>query len=327
MIPASRLDLPDRPRDQVSNRLHNAALIIAMLIVQPALSAEPVAPLPPLTDPATHETLTGKFVWGDLFTSDVELSRAFYERLFGWQWVVISEPPSSYGMLYAHGVPVAGIVHRAPTTGTAGYGRWVHYVSVEEVAAAQQLTQRRGGRVLLARQQVLDRGEFAVVADPDSAIFGLMHSSSGDPGDYRVTTGEWLWYQLFTRDPATAAGFYKSLVGYSVSDRPDSHDIVDLVLASSGYARASIGALSKESKASPTWVGFIRVADVGTITARVRELGGEVLYESATESSDLAIIADPNGATLGLLKWDYPVLEPEQPVAPESPDPVVAGQR
>jgi hypothetical protein len=311
----------------VSNRLHTAALIIAMLVAQPALSAEQIAPLPPLTDPATHETLTGKFVWGDLFTSDVELSRAFYERLFGWQWVVISEPPRTYGMLYADGVPVAGIVHRAPTTGTAGYGRWVHYISVEDVSAAQQLTQRRGGRVLLSRQQILDRGEFAVVADPDSAIFGLMRSSSGDPGDYRVAVGEWLWYQLFARDPSTAAGFYKSLVGYSASDRQDSHDIVDLVLASTGYARASIGALSKESKASPTWVGFIRVADVGATTAKVRELGGEVLYESATQISDLAIIADPNGATLGLLKWDYSVLEPEQAVDPESPEPIVAVQR
>jgi hypothetical protein len=309
------------------NRLNTAALIISMLVVRPALGVEQTAPLPPLTEPPTHEVLTGKFVWGDLFTSDVELSRAFYEQLFGWQWVVISEPPRSYGMLYADGVPVAGIVHRAPTTGTAGYGRWVHYISVADVSASQQLTQRRGGRVLLTRQQGLDRGEFAVVADPDSAIFGLMRSSSGDPGDYRVAVGEWLWYQLFTRDPATAAGFYKSLVGYSASDRPDSHNIVDLVLASSGYARASIGALSKESEASPTWVGFIRVADVGTLTARVRELGGEVLYESATEISDLAIVADPNGATLGLLKWDYPVLEPEPAADPESQDPVVAGQR
>jgi predicted enzyme related to lactoylglutathione lyase len=305
--------------------LRGAALILAILIGRPALGVEPTAPgspLPPLTEPPTHEVLTGKFVWGDLFTSDVELSRAFYERLLGWQWVVVSEPPRSYGMLYADGVPVAGIVHRAPTTGSAGYGRWVHYVSVEDVSAAQQLTERSGGRVLLNRQQVADRGEFAVVADPDSAIFGLMRSTSGDPGDYRVAVGEWLWYQLFTRNPTTAAGFYKSLAGYSASDRPDSHNIVDLVLASTGYARASIGALSEESKASPTWVGFVRVAEVGPITARVRELGGEVLYESTTDVSDIAIIADPNGATLGLLQWDYP----EQSADPESSDPVVAAQ-
>ena len=119
--------------------LRSAVLIIAMMVVRPALGAEPTtprSPLPPLTEPPTHEVLTGKFVWGDLFTSDVELSRAFYERLFGWQWVVISEPPRSYGMLYADGVPVAGIVHRPPATGTAGYGRWVHYVSVEDVSTA-----------------------------------------------------------------------------------------------------------------------------------------------------------------------------------------------
>jgi hypothetical protein len=315
----------------MSNRLHTAALIIAMSIVQPALPAEQTAPLPPLTEPSTDEVLTGKFVWGDLFTSDVELSRTFYEQLFGWQWELISKPPRTYGMFYADGIAVAGIVHRAPITGTAGYGRWVHYVSVEDVSAAQQLTQRRGGRVLLTRQQILDRGEFAVVADPDDAIFGLMRSSSGDPGDYRAAVGEWLWFQLFTRDPVSAARFYKSLAGYSASEREDSHDIVDLVLASTGYARASIGALSDESKASPTWVGFIRVADVSAITARVRELGGEVLYESTVQVSDLAIIADPNGATLGLLRWDYPSepqSEPEsrETTVPDAPDSIIGSR-
>ena len=308
------------------NPFHTGALIIAMLFAWPALGVEataPVSPLPPLTEPPTHEVLIGKFVWGDLFTSDVELSRAFYEQLFGWQWVVVRQPPRSYGMLYADGIPVAGIVHRAPASGSAGYGRWVHYISVADVSAAQQLTQRRGGRVLLTRQQVAERGEFAVVADPDSAIFGLMRSTSGDPGDFRVAVGEWLWYQLFTRNPTIAAGFYESLIGYSTSDRPDSHDIVDLVLASTGYARASIGALSEDSKASPTWVGFIRVAEVGPITAKVRELGGEVLYESTSDVSDIAIIADPNGATLGLLQWEYP----EEPVDPEAVDPIVAAER
>ena len=106
-----------------------------------------------------------------------------------------------------------------------------------------------------------------MVADPDSAILGFMRSISRDPGDYRVAIGEWLWYQLFTRDPATAVGFYKSLAGYSAADRRDSYEIVDLVLASTGYARASIGSLSEDSKANPTWVGFIRVADVGVLTA------------------------------------------------------------
>lgn len=209
-------------------------------------------------------------------------------------------------MLYAGDTAVAGIVLRASPSGTEGYGRWVHYMSVEDVDGAEALIRRRGGRVLLAPQDIADRGDFAVVADPsDDAVFGLLRSTSGDPGDYRAEPGEWMWFQLFSRDAAAAATFYRSLVGYTVYDREDTPDIVDLLLERDGYSRASIGTLADRSDEAPAWLGFVRVADVVALVPRVRELGGEILYQSSGDRGDVAIIADPNGATLGLLRWQY----------------------
>ena len=48
-------------------------------------------PLPPLNDPAADEHLPGKFVWADLFTSDLPGARRFYGELFGWESADLSE--------------------------------------------------------------------------------------------------------------------------------------------------------------------------------------------------------------------------------------------
>jgi hypothetical protein len=40
--------------------------------------------VPSLTADPTKEQLTGKFVWYDLFTHDLQSVKIFYQELFGW---------------------------------------------------------------------------------------------------------------------------------------------------------------------------------------------------------------------------------------------------
>ena len=46
--------------------------------------------------------------WADLWTSDVERSRAFYAELFGWEALPPSPEFGGYFMFARDGVPVAG---------------------------------------------------------------------------------------------------------------------------------------------------------------------------------------------------------------------------
>ncbi|MGB5623571.1 MAG: hypothetical protein WBN65_13845, partial [Gammaproteobacteria bacterium] len=57
-------------------------------------------PLPPVTTEASGEYLPGKIIWADLFSSNVETSRNFYQQLFGWEWREIKPQPEGYGMFY-----------------------------------------------------------------------------------------------------------------------------------------------------------------------------------------------------------------------------------
>ena len=60
-----------------------------------------------------------------LFTNDVERARHFYQRVFGWDWRVVTHQPHHYGLLYNDGVAVAGIAYRGATDGEGEYGRWL----------------------------------------------------------------------------------------------------------------------------------------------------------------------------------------------------------
>ena len=264
-------------------------------------------PLPPLTDPPTGEHLPGKFVWADLFSSDTEKSRSFYEQVFGWEWKAVKQPPKPYGIFYLDEMPVAGLAHRASPDDGDDYGRWVHYISAKDVAATEKAVLQRKGRALLSHRSFADRGDFAILGDLESVPFGIMRSSSGDPGDYRAEPGEWIWHELFTRDTEQAIRFYSELFGYEPQADSRHPEIMQYLLKSQDYLRAGVGTLASDSEAAPAWLGYIRVENIDAALQRARAHGGNVLLAPKPEIADggLAIITDPTGATIGLLQWDY----------------------
>ena len=79
------------------------------------------------------------------------------------------------------------------------------------------------------------------------------------------------------------------------------------LLVTQGYARASIVAIPpNRPDTRPGWLGYIRVAEVGSTVALAEQLGGRVLVAPRPELFDgkVALIADPSGAAFGVLQWD-----------------------
>ena len=277
------------------------AIVAAVLaFLQPSFAAE----LPALSDPPTGVALPGKFVWADLFTSDYNRSRDFYVDLFGLEWRPLVEGSEPYGLFYLDGVPVAGLVYRKAPDGNETYGRWIHYISVPDVAAAETLMVNRGGKQVLDIQSYARRGDFAIVAGPDGALVGLMRSSSGDPGDYRAEPGDFIWRELFTANVDESAKLYAALCNCSAYPRDDAPG--HYLLESQNYLRAGISPLVDPTDA-PGWLGFVRVSDIAAVTRRAEELGGKVILAPTDDIADgtLAVIRDPAGGYLGLLSWSY----------------------
>ncbi len=265
-------------------------------------------PLPPLSDPATNQHIPGKVVWADLFTSDVDRAAAFYQEVFGWTWHPVTREPQYYGLLYMGGQRVGGIAHREAPEGESEYGRWVHFVSTNDVAETGRAVVAQGGEELMPPVTHAERGEFAIFAGPHQEVFGLIHSASGDPGEYQARLGEWVWWQLFTPDVRGTVTSLQGLFGYEATDDPVTADVVVVQLSSQGHTRAAVGPLPPDDpEALSTWVGFVRVDDVAATAGKVAASGGRVMLPPDPEilGGDIAVIADPMGTLLGLLRWDY----------------------
>jgi len=277
-------------------------VLLLALRGQGAGAAEQLPPLPPLTDPPTGMQVPGKFVWADIFSNDIETTRRFYQDLLGWEWRWISDPTEPYGIFSASGNDVAGLAYR-DVEGDGPYARWVHYLSVADVGKAETLINELGGRMLM-RHKVADRGDFAIFVIPDGILLGVLRSSSGDPEDAQSLEGEWIWHQLYTWSNDESEAALRKLVPEYQSEVASEYDEIDRLLGSGGYLRAGLLELPANSEEAPTWIGFVRVTDVSSVTSRVAGLGGKVHYSAP--SGDMAIIADPLGALIGVLEYTYP---------------------
>ena len=260
--------------------------------------------LPPLTTESGASRLPGKFVWADLVTDDVAAARKFYGGLFGWTFNNLGD----YTVAANEERPMCGMFQRPrPADRPEARPRWFGYISVKNVSKAQRAVIDSGGKVLVAAHKMPKRGEQAVFADPEGAVFGVVKSSSGDPQDFLADPGDWIWIELLTRDGRQAADFYHNVVGYQVLENNATNGTAHFVLASGGYARAVVRTVVKpEETFRPTWLLFVRVKDVTASLALAKQLGGKVLLEPRADlyHGKLAVLADPTGAAIGIMEWD-----------------------
>ena len=276
------------------------AMALACTVAPVAAPAQPV--LPPLTTVSGSPRLPGKFVWADLVTDDVRAASTFYARLFGWTF----EDTGGYLIGANEERPLCGMFQRERPKDRTAEPRWFGYISVSSVARTRDKVTEADGRVLAEPKKMPKRGEQAVFADPEGALFGVVKSSSGDPEDFMADPGDWIWIQLLSRDARKAAEFYRQIAQYQVIENTTSNRLSDYVLASEGYARATVRTISaSHPEVKPTWLPFVRVKKVSETVTKSKELGGKVLVEPRAEVFDgkVAVLADPTGAAIGIMEW------------------------
>jgi predicted enzyme related to lactoylglutathione lyase len=122
--------------------------------------------------------------------------------------------------------------------------------------------------------------------------------------------GHFLWYELMTTDIEAAKAFYAKVVGWGTRDA--SMRGTAYILFTVGEASVSgLMFLPEDARrmgAKPRWIGYVGVNDVDATADRIKQLGGAV-YVPPTDVpnvSRFSVFADPQMATLALLKWLTP---------------------
>jgi predicted enzyme related to lactoylglutathione lyase len=270
-----------------------------------AAAAQPSFELPALGAAGSAEHHPWKVVWADLVTPDLAAAEKFYGGLFGWTFKRIRAGDSDYAIAMLGDHPVAGLLQRPIPTGDKKQPAWLTFISVRDVDAALRVALAHGAKGLSAAHTYAGRGRQAVLADPSGAVIAVLASKTGDPPDVLAAPGEWIWSSLLTADPARSAAFYKAVVGYDVYDLPSDDDAVHVILSTDDFARAGVHTLAPGGRRHPHWLDFIRVADAAEASRKAVALGGRVLVEPREDrhGGQLAVVADPAGAPIGLMEW------------------------
>jgi predicted enzyme related to lactoylglutathione lyase len=130
-------------------------------------------------EPKSHkgfavEGHAGAFCWADLMTGDPDRAAQFYESVFGWK-AELGKDNSGYlhiknGEKYIGGIPPAQ--HRDPNAPP----NWLIYLMVQDCDASTAKAKAGGAKVYFGPTSMAGVGRWAVIADPQGAVFSLFQS-------------------------------------------------------------------------------------------------------------------------------------------------------
>lgn len=117
--------------------------------------------------------------------------------------------------------------------------------------------------------------------------------------------GHFAWYELITTDMAAAKAFYAEVVGWGVQDA-STPDLTYTLFTAGKTSVSGLMDLPEDARklgATPRWMGYVGVKDVDATAGRIKRLGGAV-YVPPTDTNigRILVVADPQAATLGLVK-------------------------
>jgi uncharacterized protein len=243
--------------------------------------------------------------WLDLGTSDAELGPEFYGRLFGWTAAEASEQFGGYFMFLRDGVPVAGCMPRVPgMPGEDLPDAWNVYLSVTDTKATVERGLARGGKLLEGPMEIADLGVEAILTDQVGARVGAWQAGSFPGCTVFGEPGTPAYFELITRDYATAVEYYTEVFGWRGEVAGDSADFRLTVLKDGAETIAGImdGTSFLPPGEDSAWSVYFRVSDTDAALTRATSLGGTVTQPAMdTPFGRLAGLADPTGARFKLV--------------------------
>ena len=120
--------------------------------------------------------VAGTLGWAELSSRGIEKATIFYGRVFGWTPKVTStgegQPP--YTEFQIDGDSIAGGMEMNPMVPESVPSYWTVYFNVNDVDASFRNAIEAGAKEMMAPQD-FSGGRFAILSDPQGAVFGLLN--------------------------------------------------------------------------------------------------------------------------------------------------------
>ena len=120
----------------------------------------------------------GGIAWRELYTRDLDSSKAFYAGLFGWTATTEDRGMGPYTIFLLDGWPVAGAIAMDDSAGWDGIPAcWGRYVTVADLDATLDEVRRSGGHVHHDPCDIPGFGRIGFLSDPTGAVLSLVQRS------------------------------------------------------------------------------------------------------------------------------------------------------
>jgi predicted enzyme related to lactoylglutathione lyase len=223
----------------------------------------------------------GRFIWYELITTDPDAAKRFYGDVVGWTFEDMPGDGFTYTVASADGNGVGGLMLIPPEAKAMGaQPNWAGYICVDDCDAAAEKIKGLGGSVIRPPADIPGIGRFAVVADPQGAVFEIMKPLPMDPPRANMpqgTEGHISWNELYASDLEPAFAFYAEMFGWRKDDALDMGPMGTYLLFANQDGQ--IGGMMKkpDQVPRPGWLYYVQVGDIDAAAERVKTGGGLVV--------------------------------------------------
>lgn len=257
-----------------------------------------------MTNTAQH----GTPIWYELSTGDLDAAGGFYTSVIGWKIADSGMEGITYHIATApDGGQVAGLMTAPPGPDGAPPPAWVIYFACDDCEAMAAAITAAGGRVLQEPTDIPGTGRFAICADPQGAMFGILQPLPMDeapqhPPFDQAAVGHGSWHELMTSDPTAGLAFYAEQFGWTAGAVIDTGEMGNYHLFQVGGVDIG-GTFGLADSQMPAWVPYFGTDGVDGAIGRIQS-GGGTLHHGPAEVPGGAFVAmatDPQGAWFAVI--------------------------
>jgi len=209
-------------------------------------------------------------------------------------------------LMNSEGIPIIGLGERGPMYADLPL-QWMPHIQVADVGASAERALGRGGREIMHHKNDIGQSQWAVLADPNGAAFGIIPVVAPESIP-PLEGGRIAGLDLAVTDASKTRDFYQDVVGWSAQEvgmNDASGPYADYGLSTpDGTPVAGVRhARGVNEGLPPVWLICLPVGNLDESLSRTREEGGEVVdaRTGTAEGYTYAVVRDPVGVYLALV--------------------------
>lgn len=249
------------------------------------------------------DSKTGRVIWHDLFTANLNSSMEFYGKVAGWAYKTEHATDFAWGggeknfVLALFELEAGAGFTETPQDLPVG---WIPYVEVVDVDATVALSEKLGGAIVRAPFEVPGVGRNALLRDPHGALFGVSLSRHSFPAPTKQFSIE-----IYAgNEKGFPAAFYSAVFDWKTGEASNKA-LGESVIGASGDNIAEVIAGEWPGFSEPLWMPNLKVAHFNASLKKAEDLGVEVLCRHLDTLGELdrIVLNDPCGSVFSLQRF------------------------